>query len=298
MKNAMEELLCRGSIFKVSIRCPSGRRKIDWKKLGLEVVNNPDLVSEGQIWLVPREEMNKILNYRAKAQNVIEKHGIEFSFGYIVPLKHHDQVVKEIQQIVVEFNDAVKNLHDHYDEMKQSMLNKWHEEAVSISSRTNNADRVFEIMNSVTRMFPTWEYFWHGGISWVEYNDLQKMANEFVAASTKVILEKMSEYAETLKQKIDNYQLSERNMAPIRRWIENMREAISIFQNEKLDEMLLDLEAYAGEGVANDVSVSDKLRNAMRETLDGIVNAATEQVDEIAMESINALTSQRRKLDR
>jgi hypothetical protein len=298
MKNAMEELLCRGSIFSVKASIPSGRRKLDWKKLGLEVVANPELVSEGQIWLVPREEINKILAFRAKAQAVIEKHGVEFSFGYIVPLKHREQVIKELQQTVVEFDDAVNNLHDHYDELKQSMLNKWHEEAVSISSRTNNADKVFEIMDAVTRMFPTWENFWSGGISWVEYNDLQKMANEFVAASTRGILEKMAEFAKTLKQKIDNSQLSERNMAPIRRWIENMRESISVFQNKKLNEMLLDLEAYTGEGVANDVSVSDKLRNAMRETLDGIVNAATEQVDEIARESINALTSQKRKLDR
>lgn len=297
-KNAMEGLLLHSSIFKIQSSMPSGRKKLDWRKLGLEVVTNPELVSDGQIWVVPRERMNRILSFRAKAQQILDQHGIKFSFGQIVPSSSREEVIQRLQRVRDEFMQEVERMRMDYPALKQELLNKWNEESVIMSSRTGNADKVFEIMNSVGKLFPEWEQFWRGDIRWTEYTDLQQMAQEFVGEATRGILQQMQEFADSLRQKIEASGLSERNLTPIRNWIDNVRESVRVFQNERLDSLLEELESCVQEGTANDVSASSRIRESVSGVLAGISDASAEHVDEIIRESINGLTSQRRSLDR
>jgi len=297
-KNAMEGLLLHSSIFKVQSSMPSGRKKLDWRKLGLEVVTNPELVSDGQIWLIPKERMNRMLSFRTKAQQILDQHGIKFSFGQIVPSSKREEVLQRLQRIRQEFLEEVERLRSDYPRLKQDLLNKWQEEAVVLSSRTGSADRVFEIMDSVSKMFPEWERFWRGDICWTEYTDLQQMAHEFIGEATRGILRQMQEFADSLRQKIESSGLSERNITPVRNWVESVRESIRVFQNDRLNTLLDDLESCVQQGTADDVSVSARIRESVSGVLDGVAEASTEQVDEIVRESIDGLTSQRRALDR
>lgn len=298
VKNAFEGLLINSSIFRLQFSMPSGRKKLDWRKLGLEVITNPNLVSDGQIFIVPRERMNRMFSFRSKAQLIIERFGIKFSFGYIIPGSRREEVIQRLQEVKNEFNEEVEKLRNDYPSLKQDLMNKWHEEAVVIASRTENSERVFEIMDAVDKMFPSWEQFWRADLSWSEYTDLQQMAREFIGEATRGILQQMQEFADSLKSKIESSGLSERNLSPIRNWIEQMRDSIKVFKNERLDQLLEELESCVQEGTSNDVSASETVRNSLSGVLSGIVEATTEHVDEIVRQSIDGLTSQRRSLDK
>jgi hypothetical protein len=132
----------------------------------------------------------------------------------------------------------------------------------------------------------------------VEYTDLSQMAHEFVAEATRGVLEKMGEFATSLRDRLNGSGLSERNLEPIRRWVESMREAVSVFKNERLDAMLRDLEGFSGEGITEDLSISKRLRDSMDEAMGGIIRAANEEVDIIAQQSVEALTSQKRRIEK
>lgn len=296
-RNAMEELLLHGTIFSIRLSMPSGRKKLDWRKLGIETVNNPELITDGQIWIAPKERMNEMTAFRSRAQSVLDQNGIKLSFGYIIPRTKREFVLEKLQEIRVEFQEAARKLSQDYPALKQDLLNKWNQEAVSISVKTGNQDQVFKIMDAVEKMFPSWEEFWYGDIAWIEIDELQKMAQQFVYEATSGIMQKMHEFADSLKKRIEENNLTSRNMQPILKWIEQVRESVAIFGSEQLNEMMNDLEAVVSSD-GNDLRVSQRLRDTLSRTLDGISEAASEHVDEVARESIARLTSQKRILDK
>lgn len=300
--NAMETLLLRGAIFRTHIKIPSGRRKLNRDRLNLPTtIENASLVTSGQLILIPNNEMAVFQKIRAKASGIIEKYGVPMgSIGLLVPNERLDIVNEKLAERRNEFNEAVESLRSRYPEIKQNMLSFWNQEIISLAARYNTEEGyIFEVMRKVEDEFHDWDYFqsrFHYG--WNEYHDINEMASAFIEDSVRSMLERMREFAESLMNRIRDENISERNIAPIRRWVESIGQAIRSFENERLNQMLESLEIWSEEGVADEVSENVNAANNMRSMLEDVIVTCNEHVDEIASESIAALTKQSRTIER
>jgi len=302
MSNAIENLLLGCAVFRAHIGAPSGRKKINWQRIGIpNDLVNPDIVTSGQMFTIPKKEIARIQKLRGKAITVIEKYGLPFSVGRLIPNSKIQDVRQELGAIKMEFNAAVDSLRQRYPELKQELLNLWQQEAIVIAERhdSNDEDFIFEVMAKVENEFPEWSYFERKFyFEWKEYSDFSDMAEEFIRDSTRSVLEKMAEFAQSLKEKLELENVSERNMLPIRRWLESVRDAVSAFHNERLNSMVEEMEIWTEEGVASEVRDRGDMARGMMESLNDVITYSTEYVDDVVSESVAALTTQRRTVER
>lgn len=298
--NAMERLLVNSSIIKLYISLPSGKKRLRWDKLGVPAeISNSDLVTAGAMFVLPKDTLSGFYKLRNKANSLIDKASVEFSIGRLVPDSKLVGLREDLGKINIEFDQLVIGIKGKYETLKQKLLAKWRHEAVLVAAKHNDEDLVFRVMRNVEAEFPTWENLAvKFSFGWSEYTDLSSMASEFIRDATAGILGKMSEFATHLQEKLGAENLSDRNMKPIRKWIEGVRESIEVFESDKLNNLLTGLEAWTEEGLADELSVSASMSRAMSDTLSGIVEAADDQVNEIAADAVARLTSQSRSIER
>lgn len=292
-KNYIENLFLTGCVVKTRITIWSGRKKLKPGDLGIpEKEINKDLVTLGSKWIIPKEEIDKLYRLRAKALASIDSDSFDFDFGRFVSNKRLDHLKNSLNEIKSEFDSVVSDIGQRYDEITQKMITSWETEAVAIASRRNDPDLVFEVMNRIRAAFKPWSEVKNRFIfEYSEHRDINKIAEEFVKSSTMGIVERFSEFAQKLKVRIEDSNLSERNLKPIRKYLESLRESLFVFDNKELNTMIETMESWTMDGVSEDLSTSKKLSMAMSKAMDGIIDIAENQMDEIAMKSVEAITS-------
>lgn len=301
--NLFENLLLRGAVFKTHVGVPSGKRKLNLQRLGIpSVIENSELITSGQLVLIPNDELKIFNQARANANGIIEKYGVPMgSIGLLVPNERIEAVNNELEEMKEEFLNAKEDLARRYPEIKQRLISQWNEEIIAIAARQvdHTEGYIFEVLRRIDNEFHEWWYFdrkFH--FSWREYHDVNDMAAGFIEDSTRSMLDKMREFAEGLQTRLREEKLSERNIAPIRRWIDSIGQAIRSFENERLNRLVENLETWTEEGVDVEVRENRVASVNMANMLDDVIATCTDQIDEIAAESVAALTTQRRTIQR
>jgi hypothetical protein len=299
MSNLWESLFLTGKVVKLDCSVWSGRKKLRPEEIGFDNGDlNRDLINLGSKWLIPKEEITKLSNIRAEANREIENSSFQCPVGSLIPNNRLEKLNNKLTELRNNFADQVADVERRYPELRQQMLNAWNAEAVSMAARKNNPDFVFEVMSRIEKALPQWsDISSKFSFTWHEYDDMNQIARSFIEESTRGVLDKMVEFAEKLKERVGANNLSDRNLAPVRRYIDAMRESVKVFRNEQLVRMLDDLEGWVMEGTGEEVSASSKIRGAMSSAMDNIILAGTEHVDEIARASIDAVTSHARQLE-
>jgi hypothetical protein len=297
--NLMESLFLTGKVVKLDCSVWSGRKKLRPEEIGFENGDlNRELINLGSKWLIPKEEIAALNKIRADAKREIESRSLKFSFGSFVPNEKMKTLNNRLAEIRTVFQEKMLDISTRYPELRQQMLNAWNAEAVSMAARKNNPDFVFEVMTRIEKALPQWhDISGKFSFDWNEYADMNQIARNFIEESTRGFLGKMVEFAESLKERINENNLSDRNLAPVRKYIDAMRESIKVFRNEQLVRILDDLDGWVMEGTGDEVKASSQIRGAMSSAMDSIITAGTEHVDEIARASIDAVTSHARQLE-
>jgi hypothetical protein len=298
--NPMETLLLDCAIFKLQISIPSGVKKLNWEKLGIpqEFIDG-DLITSGGMYIVTHEEIQKLNSIRSKATQMVERHSLEFSIGRLVPGSKIQDLRDGLAQLQTEFQAAIDDLARRYESIKSALMSKWHREAIRVSTRiSTDAEFVFGVMNEVESCFAPWSKFASGfGFTWSEYRDLNGMAAEFIAESNRGLLLKMREFAENFKARLSSSGVSDRNLAPIRKWLDDVKDIAGVFHNERINAMMNDLATWTEVGSDELIRDSQDVRRAVDTALDGIMEATNGQLDEIAAASVMSLTSFARNIE-
>jgi hypothetical protein len=154
-------------------------------------------------------------------------------------------------------------------------------------------------MRALEGEFHEWSHFgMKFNFSWREYHDINDMAEAFIEDSVRSIMERMKEFAESLQDKLAGEKISERNLAPIRRWVESIGQAIRSFDNERLNRMVETFETWTEVGVDSEVREYKNAADNMKSMLEDVIVTCNDHVDEITSESIQALTKQGRVIQR
>jgi hypothetical protein len=296
----METLLLHGAIFKLHISIPSGVKKLNWEKLGIQPeFLEADLVTTGGMYIVTKDEVQKFNAIRSKATQMIERHSLEFSIGRLVPEGKMQALREGLQRLQTEFQNAIADLAGRYDAIKADLMAKWNRTAIRVSTRiSDDPDFVFGVMNEVQAAFADWSKFSSGfGFTWSEYRDLNGMAAEFIAESNRGLLLKMREFAENLRARLSSSGVSDRNLAPVRKWLDDMREAAEMFHNDRINSMMNDLATWTEVGADELIRDSQNVRTQVDRALEGIMEATNGQIDEIAAASVASLTSFARNIE-
>jgi len=297
----IESLFKTGAVLSTSINIWSAKKKMSSDFLGIpESEVNHDLVTFGSMWLLPKSEIADLEKIRGQANKLIEAYGFPFyGFGRFVSNKKEEELNRKMTELREQFNEKVEYIKANYEEMTSKLRAMWQLEAAKIASRRNDPDAVFEVMAKVAGCFKPWEVVESRfQFKWSFNHDLNYLAIKFVEDGTRAIMDKMKEFAERLKVKIEESNLDERNLKPIREYIEALRDGMMVFENQELNKFLEDMEAWVQDGTAEDVAGSSKLAGMMTSSMDNIIRAAENQVDEISKAGVEAILSYGRKIEK
>jgi hypothetical protein len=298
--NLINNLFATGAVVKVKVSAWSATKKLNPIELGLpENSINKDIINLGSKRLIPKEEMSKLYNIRAKANQKISTVSFDFDFGgNFVPNKKLDELKKELESLKKEFQDTVDDIGNRYPQMKQEIMEQWKAEAISIASRHKDPSMVDEIMLRVDSAFPDWEVVKEKfGFSFHEYRNINDIAKQFVEGSTQGILVKLGEFAEKLKNRILNSSLTERNLKPVREYLAALQDGLMVFENDKLNNVIAELDGWVMDGVSHEIGQSKDIADLMSKSLDKIINAAENEVEDISRASVEAMTSYKREIE-
>jgi len=298
MSSFVENLFLTGCVLKTNIKIWSGKKKLNPEFIGINPDEvNKDLVSLGSMYLLPKEEIDNLMRIRTLANQVISRNSFDFDFGSFVSNKKLDGLKSQLESIKAQFDEAVEDLKNRFPELSQQIKNQWNSELVSMAASKGDSDLVFKVMGKIENCFKSWEDVESRfDFSYKEYRDINDIAKEFVYESTKGIVEKMGEFASNLKTRIEDSSLSERNLKPVRIFLESLKDSMEVFQNEKLTDMFNNMDGWVMESTAEDIFISDKVSKMAADAMGGIVKAADSQIDEIARASVESMTNFKRKI--
>jgi len=289
----MQNLLRKGAVVKTDIHIWSGRKSLKAIEIGRDEVNK-DLISLGSKWLIPKKEIDELFRIRSKATALIESYSMRFDFGSFVPESKIEPLKEKLEKLRDEFHEKVSSIMERLPELKQKMLDEWYKEAINVTG--NDPDAVFQVMNSIKESFDRInesylkEKFRFG---YREYHDINKIAEEFIKESTVDIVYKFQEFAEKLRDRIEMGKLQDRNLKAVRKFIEEMRDAVEVFENEELTKIFDTMDQWSMEGVASDVATIDKIKSSMLKAMDSVIEMGEQKINKIASRSV---TTFRRKI--
>jgi len=297
--NFVVNLFKTGKVVRTKISVWSGKTKLNPEFLGLDGEDlNKDLVSLGSMWLLPKREIDKLMGIRSKANQAIASMSMKFDFGgNFVPSARMDEAREKLESMKVDFEIKTQDLKYNYESLSREMLDRWNAELLQMAAKKGDPDLVFDVMTRIESCFPSWdEIAGKFSFSWVEYDDINKIAEDFVVESTKDLVTQMAEFASRLKEKVETSGLKDINLRPVRSFLENIKSSVDVFQNEKVNEIMATLEQWSKDGVSYDVEEYQGMRDKMLSAMDGIVSAAGEGMNEIAAESVKNITNFKRKI--
>lgn len=296
----MAAIFQKGAAIKENIRIWSGRKKLNPRDLGLDEDEvNEELISLGSKWLIPSEYIKNLEKIRGKARSAIESMSMAFpGLGALVPNEKIDDVRAKLDSLKAQFDEQVEEIGNNYEQLRRDMMTAWHSEAIKIASRRGDPELVFEVMKRIEDSFKPWGDLQHRfSFNYNEYRQINQIAEAFIHENTKDIVSKFAEFATRLKERIEDTGLSEKNLGPVRKYIQEIQESIQVFENEQLQEIADDMESWTLEGTGKNIEDSKVLKKQMIDGLDKIIEAGETQVDVIAKASVDALTRFGRKVD-
>lgn len=295
----VNSLFRTGAVIKVDVHIWSAKKKLNPEDLGIDPNDiNEHLVSLGSKWLIPSEEIQQLEGFRTKARIAIDKRSLKFSFGSFVPNESVKPLMDELNSIRDKFNESVESIKSRFDELRHRMVNEWQVEAASIASRRNEPGLVFEVMNRVEAMMPQWNMI-EGKFTFVvhEYRDMNRIVEEFVAESAGSIVEQVKMFATKLRERIESNNLSDRNLKPIREFVESVSGSAKVFNNNEIDGILDELNTLVSEGNHIDLVENKNLNDMAKRFFDKVGSIADEKMEEIRRNAVESFTAYSRTIE-
>lgn len=298
--NLFKALFLDCAVYDLRCHIPSMSKKLSAADIGLDEDDIPseDLVTLGSKRIIPKKEIAKLEKIRVQAIKLMADNSMKFSFGSFVPKSKIGNVEQRLAKMKTEFDEICAHISSNFDAMKQEMMSKWEIEMVKISKKRNlDETTVFMMLDRIDKAFSKgWEQH-RASFAWMKYTDINDIARDFIQASTMEVMGKMVEFATNLKDRLENGSLNDKNLAPVRKYIEAIGESVKIMKSEQLENLVGEMEAWTLEGVSDDVKDSPHARTEMGNIMDNVIKMGTEMADSIVSESIAGITSFSRTLD-
>jgi hypothetical protein len=298
-KDLIGELFAKGAVIKVDSHIWSGTKKLNPIDIGLSDGDfNQNLVTLGSKFLIPHDEISKLNQIRSKATAIIDSNSMKFSFGSFI---HNDKVewVKEkLFDLKQKFADTVADIGNRYPELRKAMINEWQIEATSIASRKGDPQLVYMVMQQIEESFKTWDKIQDKfSFEIHEYRDINDVVKEFVAGQTEELINRFKEFADKLRERIESSNLNDKNLKPVRDFVDEIYQSSKILQNPDIDEALDGLAMISSEGNHTDLINNDRLKAAANKVLDSIDALAGEKLEEAKRKSVEMFTSHSRDIE-
>jgi hypothetical protein len=283
-----DKLLKKGAVFMLDISIWGGRKKLKPEDIGMpqdEV--NEKIMSLGSKYLVPKEEIQALHTMRARAYKIIDDSSIDIGVGKLVPSDKMEEVRRRLGELRDQFNEKIEYIRDEYPRMRADMMSLWNQEAIAVSETRHNPDLVFKIMGNIERAFPEkWEAVaGKFGFSWWESNKLDDVARQFVELAVEKVAIQISEFCNSIGNKVKDSGLHGNSLAAIQRWVDVFRDSVKVFESELLNSVLDTLEGQ--------VSSAQESPGAFRAAMAALSEAVNDGISEIQADAVTRLTSQR-----
>jgi len=298
-ENLAANVLAKGSIVDVSISIWSGRKKLNPQELGLDPgdVNNK-LYVLGSKFLIPQDEIGKLNVFRTRSDSHIKAASMKFhGFSGFVPRESLPGLMDKLNTLKTQFFEAVEDLGLRYDELRQNMLNEWNDEAMDTMARQEITDPnwLLVTMTNIQNAFRPWSEI-RGSFSFniKEYNDMNKIFEEFVRESTADIIKEFSKFAISLKEKIEQSgeSLNKHTQNSIREHLNELKTKVDLFENSQVKEVWDTLCQFANsDGLKEDLDAMPKFRARFNQAMEQIANMEQQNIDAIAAQSVKNMLS-------
>jgi len=293
---SIKALFEKGAVIKVTAKIWSGRKKLSPEELGL-TSENQALYSLGGKLIIPKEKIDNLLAIRSKANNFILHSSIIFDFGYFTPEGNIQKLKEKLEQLKSQFYDGVEDIISNLEEYKNSIIQQWYDEADKLSD--NDPQKKMEILKKIKSSFDeiNENYIRRKCIfEYKEYREINEIANQFLFESTINIIEKLKEYCNHLKERLNNGELQERNLKSLRGFISEMKPFLEIFNNDEINKLVKKLETIVAEGNADIINKNKEIKDGTIGLLDKIIELDDEEAEKIAKKSIEGITSFKREV--
>jgi hypothetical protein len=178
------------------------------------------------------------------------------------------------------------------------MINEWQIEATSIASRKGDPQLVYMVMQQIEESFKTWDKIQDKfSFEIHEYRDINDVVKEFVAGQTEELINRFKEFADKLRERIESSNLNDKNLKPVRDFVDEIYQSSKILQNPDIDEALDGLAMISSEGNHTDLINNDRLKAAANKVLDSIDALAGEKLEEAKRKSVEMFTSHSRDIE-
>jgi len=298
LMGTMDNLFMEGCVVKDKIRIWSGTKRLTPIELGMDPDEvKSDLFTLGSKYLIPKDEISRLARIRARAKDVIKASGFSFDFGTnFIPNSNLEILKANLDSLRGEFNDALADIGNRYPQMRQNLIDAWQAEAVSLAAKRNRPDLVLDVMDRIRTAFKPWDEIVKGfSFEYNEYRDINAIANEFIGDVTRSIVEKLAEMAAKMKERIQDSSITEKNLTPIRNYLDELAAGLSVFQNSQVNHMVEEMQSWTVEGSIDSIR---NMKDAVTSSMDKIIGAADEHMDAIVQESIDNITSFKRKIQK
>lgn len=299
--NLFEKLFLTCSVYRLRVSISGMTKKLKPQDLGLneDEIPSSDLITLGNKRLIPKEEIDKLVKIRHRAYKAIEGRSLKFTFGSFVPKSQIEDLDEVLNSLKIEFETAVNDMGSRYDELRQSMMNRWNEEMISVADKNGKDEEfIFAVMSRIENAFKPWDQVRKKfDFTWKTYTEINDIARSFIESVSIGMADKMKEFAESFILKIEEGNLKESNLKSARKLIEDVRMSMEVFQSNTLTSVLDDLEEWTLHGTANDVSASKALSDQMSSAMSGIVEKCNNRVDDIVRESVDSISAVSASLD-
>jgi len=292
--NLFENLFLTCSVYRLRVSISGMTKKLRPQDLGLdpEEIQSKDLITLGSKRLIPKEEIEKLIKIRYRAYKAIESNSMKFTFGSFVPRSRKDYLDGKLQGYKQEFDSAIQDIGNRYEEIRQDMMNRWNSEMISIADK-NGKDQefIFMVMSRIEQAFKPWDQVkdkFH--FDWNIYSEINEIAKSFIESVSIGMVEKMKEFAESFREKVENGNLNEANLKAARKFVEEIRMSMEVFESETLTKLMDELESWSMSGTSGDISANESISKSMAASMSGIVDVCEMQVDEIVKESIASIS--------
>lgn len=283
-----DKLLKKGAVFMLDISIWGGRKKLKPEDIGMSQDEvNEKIMSLGSKYLVPKEEIQALHTMRARAYKIIDDSSIDIGVGKLVPSDKMEEVRRRLGELRDQFNEKIEYIRDEYPRMRADMMSLWNQEAIAVSETRRNPDLVFKIMGNIERAFPEkWEAVaGKFGFSWWESNKLDDVARQFVELAVEKVAIQISEFCNSIGNKVKDSGLHGNSLAAIQRWVDVFRDSVKVFESELLNSVLDTLEGQ--------VSSAQESPGAFRAAMAALSEAVNDGISEIQADAVTRLTSQK-----
>lgn len=283
-----DKLLKKGAVFMLDISIWGGRKKLKPEDIGMSQDEvNEKIMSLGSKYLVPKKEIQALHTMRARAYKIIDDSSIDIGVGKLVPSDKMEEVRRRLGELRDQFNEKIEYIRDEYPRMRADMMSLWNQEAIAVSETRRNPDLVFKIMGNIERAFPEkWEAVaGKFGFSWWESNKLDDVARQFVELAVEKVAIQISEFCNSIGNKVKDSGLHGNSLAAIQRWVDVFRDSVKVFESELLNSVLDTLEGQ--------VSSAQESPGAFRAAMAALSEAVNDGISEIQADAVTRLTSQK-----